>query len=186
MHRLSYAWRRRSAQTVKRSPKFRARRDRILASNEWKVTMSTEDKLAIQEIIAKYSYAYDSKDAEAFAQLFVEDAIFEVIVPGESGPTVKLSSRVAIREWAVQRHELNAASQVRHYQSGILFSELTAETASTRTMLLLTRQSVPDAVPLLYLTGVYHDKWRKIREGWRIAHRTARVDRDAGFTKHWA
>jgi hypothetical protein len=148
--------------------------------------MSTDDKLAIQEIIAKYSYAYDSKDAEAFAQLFLENAIFEVIDPGASIPTVRLSSRVAIREWAAQRHEQNAASQARHYQSGILFNELTDETASTRTMLLLTQQSGPDAVPLLHLTGVYHDKWRKIREGWRIAHRTARVDRDSGFAKHWA
>ena len=148
--------------------------------------MSTEDKLAIQETIAKYSDAYDSKDAEAFAQLFVEDAIFEVIVPGESKPTVRLSSRVAIREWAAQRHELNAASQTRHYQSGILFNELTSKTASTRTMLLLTRQSGPDAVPLLHLTGVYYDKWRKVREGWRIVRRTARVDRDPGFAKHWA
>jgi hypothetical protein len=154
--------------------------------DEWKVTMSTEDKLAIQEIIAEYSYAYDSKDAEAFAQLFLEDAIFEVILPGESSPTVRLSSRVAIREWAALRYELNAPSQARHYQSGVLFNELTAETASTRTMLLLTRQSGPDAVPLLHLTGIYHDKWRKVREGWRIVRRTARVDRDAGFTKHWA
>ena len=161
-------------------------RDRTLTSNEWKVTTNTEDKLAIQEIIAEYSYAYDSKDAEAFAQLFLEDAVFEIIVPGESSPTVRLSSRVAISEWAAQRHELNAASQARHYQSGILFNELTAETASTRTMLLLTRQIGPDALPLLHLTGVYHDQWRKAREGWRIVRRTARVDRDPGFAKHWA
>ena len=60
--------------------------------------MSVEDKLAIQEVIARYSYAYDSRDADAFAQLFVEDGIFEVIVPGESRPTVRLSSRAAIRE----------------------------------------------------------------------------------------
>lgn len=31
-------------------------------------TMSIEDTFAIQEMIAKYSYAYDSKDAEGFAQ----------------------------------------------------------------------------------------------------------------------
>jgi uncharacterized protein (TIGR02246 family) len=148
--------------------------------------MRIEDKLAIQEVIAKYSYAYDGKDAEAFAQLFVEDGIFEVIVPGESSPTVRLLSRAAIRAWATQRHKINASSQARHYQSGLLFDELTAETASTRTMLLLTRQGAPDAAPLLHLTGVYHDTWRKTGEGWRLAHRAARVDRDPGFAKHWA
>lgn len=109
--------------------------------------MSIEDKLAIQEAIARYSYAYDSKDAEAFAELFVDDGIFEVIVPGESSPTVRLSSRAAIRAWAAQRHELSTASQARHYQSGVLFDELTTETATSRTMLLLTRQSAPNAPP---------------------------------------
>jgi uncharacterized protein (TIGR02246 family) len=148
--------------------------------------MSAEDKLAIQEMIARYSYAYDSKDVEAFAQLFVEDGVFEVIVPGQSSPTVRLASRTAIREWAAQRHQLNAGSQARHYQSGVLFDEMTGETATAQTMLLLTGQSAPDAAPLLLLTGVYHDKWRKTREGWRLVHRVARVDRDPGFAKHWA
>jgi len=148
--------------------------------------VSVEDKLAIQEVIARYSYAYDRKDAEAFAQLFVEDGVFEVILPGESSPTVRLSSRAAIREWAAQRHLLSAASQGRHYQSGVLFDELTGDTATARTMLLLTRQGAPDAAPLLHLTGVYHDEWRKTQEGWRLVHRAARIDRDPGFSRHWA
>jgi len=143
--------------------------------------MTIEDKLAIQEAIARYSYAYDSKDAGAFAQLFVEDGVFEVTVLGTSSPTVKLSSRAAIREWAAQRHHLSPACQARHYQSGVLFDELTSETATTRTMLLLTKQDTPDATPLLHLTGVYCDKWRKTREGWRLVHREARVDRDPGL-----
>ena len=148
--------------------------------------MNVEDKLAIQDVIAQYSYAYDAKDAEAFAQLFVEDGIFEVIVPGESSPRVRLLSRAAIRDWAAQRNQLNAGSQARHYQSGLLFDELTAETASSRVMLLLTRQGALDAAPVLNLSGVYHDTWRKTSEGWRLARRTARVDRDPGFAKHWA
>jgi hypothetical protein len=45
--------------------------------------MSIEDKLAIHEIIARYSHTYDGQDAEGFAELFVEDGIFEVFV--ESG-----------------------------------------------------------------------------------------------------
>jgi len=148
--------------------------------------MSVEDKLAIQEVIARYSHAYDSKDAEAVGQLFVEDGIFEVIVAGEPSPRVRLLSRVAICDWAKQRHQLNRSSQARHYQSGVLFDELTAETASARTMLLLTRQPASDAAPIVQLTGIYHDKWRKTREGWRLVHRAACIDRDPGFAKYWA
>ena len=143
--------------------------------------MGDDDKLLIQEVVARYSYSYDGGDADAFAQLFVEDAIFEVIVPTQSRPVVSVLSRAAIREWAVQRHELTAGTQARHYQSGLLFDELTANTARTRTMLLLTRQGTPDSAPLLQLTGVYHDIWRKTGEGWRLVHRVAHLDRDPGF-----
>jgi hypothetical protein len=49
-------------------------------------------------MITQYSYAYDSQDAEAFAQLFVEDGLFEIFVPGRTRPVVSLRSRTAIRE----------------------------------------------------------------------------------------
>ncbi len=146
--------------------------------------MSIEDVLAIQEVIARYSYAYDSKDAEAFARLFVPDGVFEIMIPGERTPRVRLSSRAAIRAWAALRHQANAASQARHYQSGLVIEDLTAETASSRTMLLLTRQGAPDAAPVVDVTGVYSDKWRKTRDGWRLERRVAHVDRDPGYAEH--
>src|SRR5262245_54605579 len=131
-------------------------------------TMSIEDKVAIQEVIARYSYAYDGKDAEAFARLFVPDGIFEIMIPGERAPRVRLSSRAAIRKWAARRHRLNAAGQARHHQSGLVFDDLTAETARSRTMLLLTRQGAADAAPVVDVTGVYSDTWRKTLDGWRL------------------
>lgn len=143
--------------------------------------MNADDKLLIQDVIARYSYSYDGGDADAFAQLFVEDAIFEVIVPTQARPVVRVFSRAAIREWAAQRYELTAGTQARHHQSGLLFDELTTDTARTRTMLLLTRQGAPDAAPALQLTGVYYDTWRRTSEGWRLVHRAAHVDRDPGF-----
>jgi hypothetical protein len=50
--------------------------------------MSLEDKLAIHEMIAQYSYAYDSKDDDGFAQVFVENGVFEIFVPGKTMPVV--------------------------------------------------------------------------------------------------
>ena len=140
--------------------------------------MSIEDRLAIQEMIAQYSYAYDSQDAAAFAQLFVEDGVFEVFVPGRARPAVRLRSRVAIREWAARRlRERRGRFSSRHYQSGILFDELTANSARTRTMVLVTHQGRAGAAPRPTVTGVYHDQWRKTDAGWRLVHRAAHVDR---------
>ncbi len=146
--------------------------------------MSIEEKLAIHEMIARYSYAYDGKDAEGFAHLFIEDGVFEIFVPGKTAPSVRLQSRREIREWAAQRlQEREGRFTSRHYQSGVLFDELTTQAARTRTMVLVTHQGVTEAAPRPTASGVYHDQWRKTHEGWRLAHRAAHVDRDPGFSK---
>ena len=146
--------------------------------------MSIEEKLAIHEMIAQYSYTYDGKDAEGFAQLFVEDGVFEIFVPGKTGPSVRLQSRKAIREWAAQRlQDRHGRFTSRHHQSGILFDELRSDSALTRTMVLVTHQDVTEAAPRPTDSGVYHDQWRKTHEGWRLAHRAVHVDRDPGLSR---
>ena len=50
--------------------------------------MSIEDKLAIQEVIAQYSYTYDAQDAEGFADMFTEDAVWELVAAGAAHPLV--------------------------------------------------------------------------------------------------
>ena len=141
--------------------------------------MSVEDKLAIQEAIARYSYTYDSLDAGAFAELFVEDGVFEVFVPGNSTAVLRLESRAAIRTWAAQRLDARrGVFRSRHHQSGTIFDELTSGSARTRTMLLVTHQGLDEPLPRPTLSGVYYDRWQKTSGGWRIAHRAAYVDSD--------
>jgi uncharacterized protein (TIGR02246 family) len=146
--------------------------------------MSIEDKRAIHEMIAQYSYAYDSKDADGFAHVFVENGVFEIFVPSKTMPAIRLRSRTAIREWATQRlQERIRRFTSRHYQDGSLFDELTTEEARVRVMVLVTRQEMADTQLYVHLTGVYHDRWRKTPEGWRLAYRAAHADRDPGFSK---
>jgi uncharacterized protein (TIGR02246 family) len=146
--------------------------------------MSLEDKLAIHEMIAQYAYAYDSQDADGFAQVFVEHGVFEIFVPGKTMPAVRLQSRQAIREWATQRLQARLGRFTsRHFQAGILFDALTEEEARVRVMVLVTRQAATEMPPSVHLTGVYHDRWRKTPEGWRLAHRAAYADCDPGFAQ---
>src|SRR5262249_28856041 len=124
--------------------------------------MSIEEKLAIHEMIAQYSYTYDNRDADAFAQLFVEEAVFEIYAAGKPGPLVRLQARGEIRAWAVQHlRERSGRFTSRHYQSGILFDELTSDSAITRTMVLVTHQGVAEPGPRPTVSGLYHDQWRK-------------------------
>lgn len=92
--------------------------------------MNVEDKLAIQEMIAEYSYTYDARDAEGFAQVFAEDGVFEIYVPGATSPAVRLQSRQEIHDWAARRMEdRHGRFTSRHFQSGIRFDELTNDDA---------------------------------------------------------
>ncbi|MFC1950163.1 nuclear transport factor 2 family protein [Chloroflexota bacterium] len=139
--------------------------------------MSADDMLAIQQAVARYSYTFDSKDAEGWANIFTEDAIWEFFAAGETKPSERLESRDSIYKWAVQRHkEMPKETHGYHHQSGILFDELTADSARTRSTLILTEQDVKESSSArIILTGVYYDQWRKTPAGWRIAHRTLRV-----------
>ena len=138
--------------------------------------MRMEDRLAILEVIAGYSYTYDGQDADGYAELFTEDAVFEVYA-GRERPLVRNEGREAIREWARALHEeMPEGYQSRHHQTGTVFEEIGADSARTTTMLLGTRRYPGDESPRVSGTGVYHDEWRRTPEGWRFARRVVRMD----------
>ena len=145
--------------------------------------MSADDRLAILDGIARYSYAWDGKDADAYAALFTEDAVFEVFAGGDE-PVIHNEGRAAIHAWARATHTGERPGlrhhppdeQTRHNQSGTVFDELGADAARTRTMLLSARQSPGDAIPIPSTTGVYRDEWRRTPAGWHLARRTLHID----------
>ena len=54
--------------------------------------VSLEDKPAIQAVIAQDSYTYDAQDAEGFAGLFTEDAVWEPFAAGATRPEIRPSA----------------------------------------------------------------------------------------------
>ena len=138
--------------------------------------MSVEDRLAILEMIGHYSRTYDGKDADGYAELFTEDAVFEVYA-GREKPLLHCGSREAIREWARALHEeMPDGYQSRHDQTGTIFEQLGPDSARTTTMLLGTRRYPGDESPRISGTGIYHDEWRKTPDGWRFARREVHMD----------
>jgi uncharacterized protein (TIGR02246 family) len=140
--------------------------------------MRFEDQFAISEVIARYSYTWDGKDADGFAQLFVEEGVWELCGPEATQPQARLESRTAIHAWALERFQGRFAGvHTRHHQTGTVFDELTVDAARTRTMVLITYQGATEAVPHLAMSGVYYDQWRKTQVGWQFVQRTLRHDR---------
>ena len=146
--------------------------------------MNVDDRLAILDMIARYSYAWDGQDADAYAALLTTDGVFEVFAAAREEPVIRNEGRDAIHAWAraihsgedLGRRPRTPGEQTRHNQSGTVFDELGADAARTRTMLLSTVQAPDDPAPHPSTTGVYRDEWRRTPEGWRIARRSLRID----------
>ena len=138
--------------------------------------MSIEDKLAIQQAIANYSYMFDSGDAEGWANVFTRDGVWEFFGAGQEKPSIKLEGHGALRQFAEQRNrDKPEGVSSYHHQSGILFDELTSDTARTRVMLILTVQSTGERTARVLTTGVYYDQWRNTPEGWRLVYRALKA-----------
>lgn len=139
--------------------------------------MSIEDRIAISDNIYAYSYAWDGQDIHAFVKVFTEDCVLEFFPSGAERPELRLESPAAILEWGSARLARRKGKYTsRHFQTNIVFDHLDAQSARTRTMILVTHQGVGDAAPRPILSGVYHDEHRRTPAGWRIRHRAVRHD----------
>lgn len=140
--------------------------------------MGTEDRLEILQRIAAYSYTFDGKDSEGWANLFAEDGVWDCIIKEQEAPIEHLVGRDAIHAWAVKRHKtIPDTYRSYHHQSGTIFDVLESGSAHTRTMLILTGHDPTTEDPVRNAaqvtgTGVYHDEWVKTSGEWLIKKRT--------------
>ena len=141
---------------------------------------SDADRSAIADVIAQYAYRWDGKDEQGFADLFTEDAVFEVEVSGVLVPDARVEGRPAIYAYAKDSHEGRlAGKQTRHHMTSLVFIALTDDAATTENMVLVTHQSETDATPQPRASGIYRNTWRKTSRGWKISRRLLLLDRPA-------
>lgn len=158
----------------------------VLGTAAWSGTVegasgSVEDRLAIAEQVAQYSYRWDGKDAEGFADLFTEDGVLERRVGDEVVSGSRVVGRAAILEYARESHRGRLAGrQTRHHMSALVFLTLTSDAAVTENMVLITHQTAKDRAPVNNGSGIYRNTWRKTDRGWKIAERVLFSDRVAG------
>ena len=139
------------------------------------------DKVAIAEQLAQYSYRWDAKDGEEFADLFTEDGVMERWREGELVSGSRVVGRQAILDYANGSHHGRLADrQTRHHFSALVFLELSADSAVTENMALITHQTADDRAPFIASSGIYLNTWKRTDHGWKIAERVLFTDR---FTK---
>ncbi len=121
------------------------------------------DKLAIEELIARYNHSIDSLQMDVWLDLWTDDAVFD-------GIGKYLVGKAAIKEFA-NVHEKNYARKMpggRHFTTNIA-SNVEGNQATTRSYLQLWSTDVNGA--RIAYTGVYDDVLVKQDGRWRFARR---------------
>lgn len=141
--------------------------------------MRLEDRAQIAEQVAKYAQVWDRKDVEAFSKLFTEDAVIEWHFANASEQPPALKGRENILQYGHKAQaERLAGRQSRHHFSNLIFEDITATSALTEHMFMVTHVT-PNDPPVVRSTGVYRIEWRKTDEGWLMSHRKLFIDRRA-------
>jgi hypothetical protein len=140
--------------------------------NEEKEAMkiSAEDREAIRELTARYDFAIDMGDYEAYANTFTVDGTFWVDGFGE-GSTVggRHTGRPALFEFAKLNYEAYQG-YLRHWNNGTAIIEGDGDRAVMRSYMIGITTGMLGEAHILE-TGVYYDRLRKIDGDWLFEER---------------
>ncbi len=128
------------------------------------------EKLAIQELFARYAHAVDNLDPEAWVQCFTPEGVFQV------GNRV-MRGQAALRGYAeVHVREIRC----RHLMGNFLY-EIHGNEATGQCSMLATLATAGGYK--IFAQGRYVDRLVKQNGQWKIAHRRVELDRLASDPK---
>lgn len=131
---------------------------------------TTEDKMAIKQVVDVFSNLADTKEIDKQVLLFTEDGIVESYSDG------KQTSSLKGREQLEQAFSgfLSNFHTVYHQNGQQTIDELTANTAKTTSycqVILIGKQDGKEMKTTMFT--IYKDEWVKQNGQWLIKHRTS-------------
>lgn len=137
------------------------------------------DRASVVELVGAYGYYLDTNQFEAFADLFHEDATYD-IQPDPGLIPLPLAGRDAIvAAMRGARERTGKAAFPRHIASNVVFLDQGATEAATASFLLVV-YTFPDGTHELRRTGTCLDRFRKDGDRWRFSARLMTMDTAAG------
>ena len=121
------------------------------------------DKLEIRELVARYCRAVDDTDAEAFAQAFTADGVFETALGVVTGRDALLA------------HGRKMVFGNVHITTDAII-EIDGDRATHTCTMLLGRRREDKAANEIVATGRYFDELVRTPDGWRFSSRRAVTD----------
>ncbi|AYB34826.1 nuclear transport factor 2 family protein [Chryseolinea soli] len=132
-----------------------------------------EDRLAIRELIDRYAYCADTRDAQGQMALFTEDTNFEVYMDEKaSTPTQVVSTR---RDLFPVFDNLNTYISTMHF-NGQSTIKLEGDRATSLSYCRAYHLNIQDGVQKIMIAGIrYYDSMVKQNGSWLFAERKLKV-----------
>lgn len=137
----------------------------ITAAPSYAADLTPQDYMEIEQLYAQYNWAIDSGDAEAYANTFVADGVFNTMTGHDQ-------LQGFIKRWV---DEMGGATR-KHWNTNLKISG-DGETASGQVYLMLV-DTAPQP-PAIIATATYTDSLVKTADGWRFSKRSTQSDRAA-------
>jgi 3-phenylpropionate/cinnamic acid dioxygenase small subunit len=127
------------------------------------------DRARIGDLLDAYAAAVDARDWEGLRAVFAPDAVLDYSDSG--GPKGALEE---VLPWLRESLELFAATQHLITNRAI---ELRGGEATSRSSYFnpMGRSRDDGGLDMLYVGGTYEDRFRRTRDGWRIAERVQTI-----------
>jgi hypothetical protein len=135
----------------------------LLAGASWAAgPLTAQDNFEIQQLYAKYNFAIDSGDAEAWASTFTPDGVFNTF----SGHDALVGF---IKLW---REKMSGATR-KHWNNNLQITGNSQEANASVYLMLVDYGTKPVSI---LMTGTYTDSLVKTKEGWRFTKRMTKGD----------
>jgi 3-phenylpropionate/cinnamic acid dioxygenase small subunit len=138
-----------------------------------------EDRQEVMDLIANYSFTYDSKDLDGFLNLFAEDAVWDYYVGlGNRTKQAMEVNKEELGEWVTGRFEEQKADglQARHFMTNTVLTHIDVDHIAAKTMVVIVWRKKSESEPWLEDTGIYVDKFVRTPNGWKFLTRTLTSD----------
>jgi hypothetical protein len=127
------------------------------------------DRLAIEQVIARYVHALDARDYDRLDDVFLPDTRFDL---SEAGGIV--GSWLEVKRY--YQDNLAAFVDYQHAFTNVLLEFHGRRRAHSRSKVINPCGMIGGDGELHHfeVVGAYEDDWRRVPDGWRIAERTWR------------
>ena len=131
--------------------------------------LSTQDRLDIQDLFARYAWALDTGDSDAFVRCFAREG---ALVWDAFETPLRWSGADELRHFIEGLRALPESAGRQHHVSNVLV-EPSMQGARARAFVLVTLRQ-PDGALRAHVAGYYEDELQNESGEWRIRQRTIR------------